>query len=159
MHALARALGFQTRRITGSVIVPNYPPDANHGSVLVMLDNVEHVFDLTFGWFKVLPLVPGEPASTETGIHNLQAVPLEEGGFELLFHLGWAPVPIQFRPQPEYDPVDHAFFISHYDRANRVGFFNDTLPISRTFLMASRRFENVLGVHYPTQPRGTLTAA
>jgi len=29
--------------------------------------------------------------------------------------------------------VDHAFFLARYDNANRVGFFNDTLLISRRF--------------------------
>lgn len=133
MYALARALGFHARRIAGSVIVPNYPVGANHGSVLVRLDEADFVFDLTFGSFKVLPFVPGQTVSTETGIHNLQATPVDGGGFELLFHLGWSTAPLPFRPEPEHEPVDHAFFIAHYDRANRVGFFNDTLLISRRF--------------------------
>jgi arylamine N-acetyltransferase len=130
---LARAIGFSARRTAGSVIVPNYPAGANHGSVLVTLDGFDYVFDLTFGSFKVLPLVPGQSASTETGIHNLRATPLDGGGFELFFHLGWSTEPLPFRPEPEHDQVDHAFFLTHYVRANRVGFFNDTLLISRRF--------------------------
>lgn len=132
MYALARALGFRARRITGSVIVANYPQGANHGSVLVTLDGVDYVFDLAFGSFKVLPLVRGQGVSTETGIHNLRATPVG-GGFELFFYLGWSTAPLPFRREPEHEPVDHAFFIAHYDRANRVGFFNDTLLISRRF--------------------------
>ena len=133
LYALARALGFSARRTAGSVIVPNYPADANHGSVLIALDGVDYVFDLTFGSFKVLPLIPGKSASTETGIHNLQATPLDGGGFELHFSLGWTTNQLTFRTEPQYDPVDHGFFISHYDRANKVGFFNDTLLITRRF--------------------------
>ena len=133
MYALARALGFQARRIAGSVIVPNYPQGANHGSVLVTLDGVEYVFDLTFGCFKTLPLVPGQVVSTETGIHNARVTPLDGVGFELFFSLGWSTEPLPFRREPQYDPVNHAFFVARYDRANRVGFFNDTLLVSRRF--------------------------
>ena len=133
MYALARALGFRARRIAGSVIVPNYPAGANHGSVLVNLDGVAQIFDLPLGGFKVLPLAPGQRASTGTGIHNVQVAPLEGGAFELLFRLGWAAAPLPFRTEPEHDPVDHAFFLARYDNANRVGFFNDTLIVSRRF--------------------------
>ncbi len=132
MYALARALGFRARRIAGSVIVPNYPPGANHGSVLVNLDGVEYIFDHFLGCFRVPPLAPGRHASTGTGIHDVQVVPLEGGAFELLFHIGWAK-PLLFRTEPEHDPVDHAFFLARYDNANRVGFFNDTLLIRKRF--------------------------
>lgn len=133
MYALARALGFRARRIVGSVIVPNYPQGANHGSVLVTLDDVDYVFDLAFGSFKVLPLIPGQSVSTETGIHKLEAIPIDGGGFELFFRMGLSTAPLPFRREPEHEPVDHAFFISRYDRANRVGFFNDTLLVIRRF--------------------------
>ena len=133
MYALARALGFRARRTAGSVIVPNYPADANHGSVLIDLDGIQYVFDLPFGAFKVLPLVPGQAASTETGIHNLKAVPSGDGGFEMFFHLGWTTGEVPFHPQPEHDPTDHAFFLARYEIANRVGFFNSTLLAMRRF--------------------------
>jgi hypothetical protein len=47
--------------------------------------------------------------------------------------LGWSTEPLPFCREPQYDPVDHAFFVARYDRANRVGFFNDTLLVSRRF--------------------------
>ena len=133
MYALARALGFRARRIAGSVIVPNYPAGANHGSVLVKLDGVEYIFDHFLGCFKVLPLTSDRHTSTGTGIHDVQVAPLEGGAFELLFQIGWAPGPLPFRTEPEHDPVDHAFFLARYENANRVGFFNDTLLIRRRF--------------------------
>jgi N-hydroxyarylamine O-acetyltransferase len=133
MYALASALGFHARRTAGSVIVPDYPQGANHGSVLVEIDGVEYVFDLPFGAFKALPLVPGETASTETGIHNLRAVPRDDGGFDMYWHLGWAPMEIPYRSEPEHDPVDHAFFLKRYEIANRVGYFNTTLLAMRRF--------------------------
>src|SRR5580658_389050 len=72
MYALARALGFRAWRTAGSVVVPDYPQGANHGSVLVDIEGVEYVFDLPFGAFKVLPLVARQVASTGTGVHNLR---------------------------------------------------------------------------------------
>jgi len=132
MYALAHALGFQARRMAGSVIVANYPQGGNHGSVLVTLDGIEYVFDHTFGAFKVAPFIPGKRASTGTGIHNIEVIPVD-GGFEVFFHLGWTEDALPFRTEPEHDPVDHSFFIDRYDNASRVGFFNDTLLISRRF--------------------------
>jgi|SRR5262249_19929254 len=133
MYALARALGFNARRIAGSVIVPNYPSGANHGSVLVTLGGHEYVFDFTFGSFKIPKLVPGQTTSTETGIHNVEIMPLDGGGWELLFFMGWSTTPLPFRYEQEHDPVDHAFFLDRNDRASRVGFFNDTLLFRRRF--------------------------
>lgn len=132
MYALARALGFRARRTAGSVVVPDYPQGANHGSVLVDIEGVEYVFDLPFGAFKVLPLVARQVASTGTGVHNLRVVPRGDG-FEMYWNLGWAPMEIPYRPEPEHDPVDHAFFLRRYEIANRVGFFNTTLLAMRRF--------------------------
>jgi N-hydroxyarylamine O-acetyltransferase len=132
MFALAHALGFQARRMAGSVIVANYPAGANHGSVLVTLDGIDYVFDHTFGAFKVVPVILGNRASAGTGIHNIEVIPVD-GGFEIFFHLGWTGDALAFRTEPEHDPVDHSFFLARYDNASRVGFFNDTLLITRRF--------------------------
>lgn len=131
VYALVRALGFPARRIAGSVIVPNYPPGGNHGSVLVTLDGIDYIADLTFGSFKVVPLLPGGASSAGTGIHNVEVKPLDGGGFEISFFIGWAEMPLPFRPEPEFDPVDHSFFLARYDRASGVGFFNETLLYRR----------------------------
>jgi len=134
LYALARALGFRARRIAGSVIVPDYPRGANHGSVLVTLDGTDYVFDLTFGSFIVVRLKPGEAASTETGLHSVEVRPMPNGGHELSFFIGWTTTALTFYPESEHDPVDHAFFLARYDRASRVGFFNDTLLFRRRFI-------------------------
>ena len=133
MYALARALGFHARRIVGSVIVEGYPQGANHGSVLVDLEGISYLVDAWMASFKVLPLVPGKPASTGEGIHDIRAVPTEFG-FEILSIPGFdREHPLPFRPEPEYDPVSHAFFLARADRTRTVGFFNDVLFISRHF--------------------------
>ena len=133
LYALVHALGFDARRIAGSVIVGGYPQGANHGSVLVTLDGVDYLVDANIGSFKALPLVPGVLASTGEGIHDIKAVP-SESGFEIFFYTGWNRAePLPFRPEPEYDPVDHAFWLARYDRTKKVGFFNDALLIFRHF--------------------------
>ena len=133
MYALLHALGFQARRIAGSVIVEGYPQGANHGSVLVTLDGISYLVDAWMASFKVLPLVPGRPASTGEGIHDIRAVPTENG-FEIISYGGFnRDRPLPFRPEPEHDPVDHAFFLARADRTRAVGFFNDALFITRHF--------------------------
>ncbi len=133
MYALVHALGFEARRITGSVIVAGYPQGANHGSVLVTLDGADYLVDAWMAAFKVLPLVPDTPASAGEGIHHIKGVAIE-GGFEIFCYVGWnREQPLPFRPELEHDPVDHAFFLARYDRTKKVGFFNDVLLICRHF--------------------------
>ncbi len=133
MYALVHALGFEARRIAGSVIVAGYPRGANHGSVLVTLDGTDYLVDASIAAFKVLPLVPDTPASAGEGIHHIKGVPIE-GGFEIFWYTGWnREQPLPFRPELEHDPVDHAFFLARYDWTKKVGFFNDVLLICRHF--------------------------
>jgi len=133
MYALAHALGFSARRIVGSVIVEGYPRGANHGSVLVTLDGITYLVDAWMASFKVLLLMPGKPSSTGHGIHDISAVPIDSG-FEIISYPGFdRKHPLPFRPEPEYDPVDHALFLARYDRTKTVGFFNDAIFICRHF--------------------------
>ena len=133
LYALVRALGFEARRVTGSVIVEGYPRGANHGSVLVTLDRINYLVD---GWmvsFKALPLVSGKPASTGSGIHDISAAPIGDT-FEIYAYPGWLrEQPLPFRTESEYDPVDHAFFLARYDLTKNMGFFNDAFFICRHF--------------------------
>ena len=133
MYALARALGFDARRIVGSVVVEGYPQGANHGSVLVKVDGIDYVVDAWLASFKVLPLLPGKLSSTGEGIHDIRAVP-RNGGFEIISYTGWnREQPLPFRPEPEYDPIHDSFFLGRYDRTRSVGFVNDSLFICRHF--------------------------
>lgn len=133
MYALLHALGFEARRIVGSVIVDGYPQGANHGSVLVSLQGINYLVDAWMASFKVLPLVSGRSASTGRGIHDIRAVPTESA-FEIMSYPGFnRDQPLPFRLEPEYDPVDHAFWLDRYDRTRKVGFFNDAIFICRHF--------------------------
>jgi arylamine N-acetyltransferase len=133
MYALTHALGFDARRIVGSVIVEGYPRGANHGSVLVTLDGVNYLVDAWMASFKVLTLISGKPSSTGQGIHDIRAVPIDSG-FEIISYPGFdREHPLPFRPEPEHDPVDHALFLARYDRTKTVGFFNDAIFICRHF--------------------------
>ncbi len=136
MCALVQSLGFDARRVAGSMIVEGFTHSDNHGSVLVTLDGVDYLVDAQIAAFKVLPLVPGTPASTGEGIHDISAVPSEGGGFDVLWYTGTnREEPITFRTRPEYDPVDHAFFLEAYDRTKSKGrdLFNYALFICRRF--------------------------
>jgi N-hydroxyarylamine O-acetyltransferase len=133
LYALVHALGFEARRIVGSVVIEGYPQGANHGSVLVALDGINYLVDAWMASFKVLPLISGRPSSTGHGIHDIRAVPTESG-FEIISYSGFnREQPLPFRPEPEYDPVDHAFFLARADRTKVVGFFNDAIFICRHF--------------------------
>ncbi|HKF52254.1 MAG TPA: arylamine N-acetyltransferase [Candidatus Acidoferrales bacterium] len=133
VYALLRTLGFDARRIVGSVIVEGYPQGANHGSILVTLDGTDYVADAWMASFKALPLAPGRPTSTGGGIHDIRSVPTGNA-FEILSYAGWLrEQPLPFRIEPEYDPVDHAFFLDRAERTKVVGFFNDAVFISRHF--------------------------
>ena len=135
MCALVRSLGFEARRIAGSMIVEGVSRGANHGSVLVRLEDVDYLVDANIGSIKVLPLVPGTPASTGEGIHDISAIPIK-GGFDVLWYTGInRKEPLVFRPEQEHDPVDHSFFLEAYDRTKSKGFdlFNYALYICRRF--------------------------
>jgi N-hydroxyarylamine O-acetyltransferase len=135
LYTLAHSIGFDARRIAGSNIVEGFDTDANHGSVLINLEGIDYLVDAQFAAFKALRLMPGQAASTGEGIHDIKAVPVEDG-----FHVFWyaghnREQPIPFQPTREYDPVDHAFFLTLYERSrsNSRSPFNESLYISRHF--------------------------
>jgi N-hydroxyarylamine O-acetyltransferase len=133
LYALLRAVGFEARRIVGSVVVEGYPQGANHGSVLVTIDGISYLVDGWMASFKVLPLLLSGPTATGEGIHDIRAVPTGNG-FEIISYPGFnRHRPLPFRPEREYDPVDHAFFLARADRTRTIGFFNDALFVSRHF--------------------------
>ena len=134
MAALVQSLGFDARRIVGTMIVEGYT-GPNHGSVLVALDGVDYLVDAQIAAFKALPLVPAKPASTGEGIHDISAAPIE-GGFEVLWYTGHSrEAPIPFHTETEHDPVDHAFFLAGYERSKsrELSPFNESLYICRHF--------------------------
>ncbi len=135
IYTLARALGFDARRIAGSNIVEGFDTDANHGSMLITLEGIDYLVDAQFAAFEALPLMPGQAASTGKGIHDIEAVPVEDG-FHVLWYAGHnREQPIHFHLTPKYDPVDHAIFLTLYERStsNSRSPFNESLYISRHF--------------------------
>ena len=130
MCALAQALGFNARRIAGSMLVEDYTHDDNHGSVIVTLEEVDYLVDAQIAAFRVLPLVPGTPSTTGERLHDISAVPIDGGGFDVLWYSGVSrEEPKTFRTRPQYDPVDHNFFLHTYDRTRKKGrdLFNHAL--------------------------------
>jgi len=135
--ALLCAVGFDANRISGSIVMEGIEQDGNHGSVLVGLDGVDYLTDAQLASFRVLALVPGEPASTGDGLHDIRAVPVADG-----FDVQWYPgsnrqTPLIMRPNFKLGPVDHSFFVAHYAlsalRQRNRSPFNDALFIARRF--------------------------
>jgi hypothetical protein len=111
--------------------VEGYPQGANHGSVLVALEGTDYLSDACMASMQALPLRPHHSAFSGAGIHQLKALPAGNG-HEILWMVGWIRErPLVFRPEPEHDPVDHAFFLQRYERTKNIGFFNDALLVSR----------------------------
>ncbi len=133
IYTLARSIGFDARRIAGSIIMEGFELDANHGSVLINLVGIDYLVDAQIAAFKALPLVPGQAASTGKGIHDIKAVPVEDG-FHVLWYTGHnREQPVPFHLTSQYDPVDNGFFLTQYDlsTSNSRSPFNESLYISR----------------------------
>jgi|TARA_Y100000031_G_C8204749_1_gene378071 arylamine N-acetyltransferase len=135
--ALLRALGFNAKHFSGSVMMEGIEQGANHGSVLVALEGTDYLVDAQHASFTALPIIPGQPSSTGNGIHDIHSVPVA-GGFELQCYPGsnrWDPLRIRF--DPENGVVDHNFFLAHYAlsalRERNRSPYNDALFICRRF--------------------------
>ncbi len=130
---LLDTVGFHASRIAASVIIDGYPAGANHGSVVVTIDGVDYFVDAWMAAFKALPLLPNAATSTGNRLHDISATPIPPG-FEIRLFSGHdREHPLPVRTEPEHDPVDHAFFLAHYDRTKEIGFFNHALYICRRF--------------------------
>jgi len=132
VYALVSSLGFDARRIAGCIEMDEYP-GTNHGSVVVTLDGADYLVDGNFGSFEVLPLVPDRTTSTGEGLHQIKAVPVENG-FEVIWYTSISrEEPLTFHTESEHDPVDHNFFLTYYDETKKISIFNDTLFICRRY--------------------------
>ncbi|MDF2115296.1 arylamine N-acetyltransferase [Roseiarcaceae bacterium H3SJ34-1] len=135
--ALLQTIGFDARRISGAVLMEGIEHDGNHGTVLVNLDGVDFLVDAQLAAFSALPLVPGQFASTGTGIHDICALPVADG-----FDVQWYPgsnrqTPLVMRPNLQLGAVGHDYFLAQYalsaSRDRRRSPFNEALFIGRHF--------------------------
>ena len=55
--ALLCALGFDAKRILGSVMIEGIEQGGNHGSVLVQIDGTDYLVDAQLAAFSALPLI------------------------------------------------------------------------------------------------------
>jgi len=129
--SLLNAIGFKARRISGAVDNGGNDIDANHGSVVVQLDGHDYLADVQIGSFSVLPLNSKHITSTGKRLHGISSEP-SANSFTIAFHPGpRREQTVIFRTDPRYDPVDHQFFVKHYELSasstqNRSR-FNDSL--------------------------------
>lgn len=119
------------------MIVEGVEQDGNHGAVLVTLGNSDYLADAQLAAFAVLPLVPGQAASTGDGIHDIRAIPTADG-----FDVQWYPganreETLTMRPDLELGPVDHQYFLAQYElsasRERNRSPFNEALFAGRHF--------------------------
>jgi N-hydroxyarylamine O-acetyltransferase len=142
---LLQALDFPARRIASTMMAPGATRGiSNHGTVLVSFDGVDYLADAQTAGFDALPLLQGQESRTARDIHAMRAAPIEDG-HEVWFWTGhMRENEFRFQTEPENDPVDHARFLSLYDRsANAEGYspFNSALYICRHFE------DSVLSIH------------
>lgn len=133
--SLLQTLGFNARRAAGAMIEPgetSFQP-AGHGTVIVKLDSVDYLVDASMLAFEALPLIAGRPASAGPGIHAIKAEPTGSG-FDVHWYSGInRREAIRYRTHPDFDPVDHAFFLNSYDASTKNGPFNAGLFVTRRF--------------------------
>ena len=133
---LLMALGFDARRILGSVMMEGIEQGGNHGAVLVRIGGTDYLADAQLASFAVLPLLIGQAFSTGRGIHDISAVPVGEG-----FDVQWYPGSNRQTPMitrlDMSGPVDHTTFLAQYAlsamRDRRRSPFNDALFVGRHF--------------------------
>ena len=129
---LLQSVGFDAHRVAGRIVVDEFP-GINHGSVIVALDGAHYLTDGQIASFNPLPLTPGAPSRSGTGLHDISAEPVA-GGFEATFYPGVKrETALRFRTDPDHDPVDHAFFLGGYDRSRHSSPFNAALYICRHY--------------------------
>ncbi|OSI96531.1 arylamine N-acetyltransferase [Bradyrhizobium canariense] len=135
--SLLCAIGFDARRILGSVMMEGIEHEGNHGTVLVRIADIEYLVDAQLAAFSALPLIVGRFAKTGGGIHDVQAVPRGEE-----FDVQWYPgsnrqVPMITRLDLKPGPVDHSVFMAQYAlsalRDRKRSPFNEAIFIGRHF--------------------------
>jgi hypothetical protein len=96
-----------------------------------------YLVDAQLASFSALPLVPGRPATTGRGIHDISAVPLASG-----FDVHWFPGSnrqraLIMRPDLALAPVGHDYFVAQYmlsaSSERKRSPFNVALFIARHF--------------------------
>ena len=122
---LARALGFDAWRITGSM--RDLGP-INHGSIAVQCDGRRWLIDTSIMYNEPIP-IDAETTSRTTGAFPVEIEATAEGG-----HLLWVDVP----PGPGFtccrlrsQPAMHAEFLAHYETSRTRSPFNTRLYARR----------------------------
>jgi arylamine N-acetyltransferase len=131
LAALLAALGFDVRQIAGEIVIAGWPHRGNHGSMIVTLDGAEYLVDGNIGALAPLPLIPGAATSTGQGLHDISAIPREDGWDVVWRQTHSRQPPLVFRTDRELDPVDQRFFAARNVEFASVGLFNQALYIAR----------------------------
>jgi N-hydroxyarylamine O-acetyltransferase len=134
---LVQCLGYDARGIAGTCASDESRraglDQINHGSVVVKFDGTDHLFDHNLGSPAPLRLVPGRSSAAGPPLHEIVAVPREDG-FDISFRSGTNREKASaFNVRSGHDPVDRRFFRERYDasKSNEVSPFNAALYITK----------------------------
>ena len=125
LYTLLRSLGFDVRRITGSMRDLGL---VNHGTVVVFLGGKRWLVDTS--WLHQSP-VPLEPAIViqRDPVFGIEAEPADDGQ-----HLMWAvfpPLTYHLPCRLYSDEVSHAFYLDRYEASRERSPFNQRLYARR----------------------------
>ncbi len=120
LHALLVALGFDARRVIGSMHPERSGRRANHGSEIVRADGEEWLVDSSILNERPLPLRRGEVTAIDEALHPMRAEPRDDA----LWLVTWAsyagpdPIPCLLFE----DDVSHAAYLERYEVSRTSGF-------------------------------------
>ena len=126
LFEIARSLGFDARRIIGSMRDLGIP---NHASVEVRIDGHSWLIDSSLLFNSPVPLGQDVFRRTDDPIFPIEVEPVDDGG-----HLLWIDLP----PNPAYMPcrlydgaVTHTLYLESYERSRERSPFNQRLYARR----------------------------
>lgn len=141
LYALLRSLGFDARRVAGSMFDL---PEINHGTVKVKIDGRDWMVDSSMLTHWPLPLTE-EVFVSDDRAHGVEIEPSNGS------HVVWR----DFAPLPEYipcrlrhDPVDSDYYLERYEKFSREQspfnerlYFRSSGPDGAWVILGNTRFE------------------
>lgn len=130
---LLRALGFEARRVAGSMLEFTQIARPNHGTVLVRIDGTDYLVDPFFRSRAPLPILTTESVIAPLASLAVRAEPGANGAPHTVHwrfpnNRTW----MRFSFDPQHDGTTHAFFQERYEAsAGANSIFNTELFISR----------------------------
>jgi N-hydroxyarylamine O-acetyltransferase len=119
LHALLASLGFEARRLVGTMDPTRWPDEVNHASVIVAVEGAELLVDSSMLLRRPLPLRRDAPTELADPLHPARAVPRDG-----LWTIRWR---VQGRDREIdcvllRDDVSDAEYLERYEQSRETGF-------------------------------------